>query len=78
MNDVCRMIKKQTITNFINMETAIKHTTETHRSAAHLRGGMCIMPFTRLTSGFSIRQNSQNPVFTKTEWIIPIILAMLF
>lgn len=24
MNDVCRMIKKQTITNFINMETAIK------------------------------------------------------
>ena len=24
MNDVCRMIKKQTITNFSNMETAIK------------------------------------------------------
>lgn len=24
MNDVCRMIKKQTITNFINKETAIK------------------------------------------------------
>ena len=24
MNDVCRMIKKQTITNYINMETAIK------------------------------------------------------
>ena len=24
MNDVCRMIKKQTVTNFSNMETAIK------------------------------------------------------
>lgn len=78
MNDVCRMIKKQTVTNFSNMETAIKTYDRNALSAVHLLGGMCITLFTRRTSGFSIRQNSQNRIFTKTEWIIPIILAMLF
>lgn len=78
MNDVCRMIKKQTITNFINMETAIKTYD---RNAP-----VCGTPAWRYVyhaihsadKWFSIRQNSQNPVFTKTEWTIPIILAMLF
>lgn len=70
--------KKQTITNFSNMETAIK-TYDRNAS-------VCGTPAWRYAyhaihsadKWFSIRQNSQNPVFTKTEWIIPIILAMLF
>ena len=41
--------------------------TEMRLSAVHLRGGMCITLFTRRTSGFSIRQNSQNLIFTKTD-----------
>ena len=76
MNDVCRMIKKQTITNFINMETAIK--TYDRNAPVHLRGVMCITLFTRRTSGFSIPQNLQNPIFTKTEWITPTIPAKRF